>query len=75
MLNETYKIFKSGTDIRGIASEGVEGEHINLTDDIVSKIADGFVLWVQERSERARRICVFRSGATAVSPACASPIP
>ncbi len=44
MLNDTYKIFKSGTDIRGIASEGVEGEHINLTDEIVAAMADGFIL-------------------------------
>ena len=35
MLNDTYKIFKSGTDIRGIASEGVADEPVNLTDDIL----------------------------------------
>ena len=49
MLNEKYKIYKSGTDIRGIGSEGVEGEHINLTDEIVSQIAAGFALWVQDK--------------------------
>ena len=32
MLNEQFKIFKSGTDIRGVASEGVEGQSVNLTD-------------------------------------------
>ena len=49
MLNDTYKIFKSGTDIRGIASEGVEGEHINLTDEVVESIADGFILWAVDK--------------------------
>ena len=50
MLNDQYKILKSGTDIRGVASEGVEGQHINLSDDIVARIADGFVLWIQEKT-------------------------
>ena len=45
MLNETYKIYKSGTDIRGVASEGVEGEPVNLTDEVLERIADGFILW------------------------------
>ena len=49
MLNEKYKKYKSGTDIRGIGSEGVEGEHVNLTDDIVAEIAAGFVQWVQDK--------------------------
>ena len=49
MLNEKYKIFMSGTDIRGIASEGVADEPVNLTDEIVAQIADGFILWAQEK--------------------------
>lgn len=50
MLNEKYRIFKSGTDIRGIASEGVEGEYVNLTGEIVGEIADGFILWARDKS-------------------------
>lgn len=50
MLNDTYKIFKSGTDIRGIASEGVAGEPVNLTDDIVAAMADGFILWAEQKT-------------------------
>lgn len=49
MLNDTYKIFKSGTDIRGIASKGVADEPVNLTDEILSSIADGFILWAQQK--------------------------
>ena len=37
---------KSGTDIRGIASEGVEGERINLTDDVIRKITAAFIKWL-----------------------------
>ena len=39
MLDNFYKNFKSGTDIRGVASEGVEGQNVNLTDDVVKKMA------------------------------------
>ena len=49
MLNETYKIYKSGTDIRGVASEGVAGEPVNLTDDVVARMPAGFVLWAERK--------------------------
>ena len=48
MLNDFYKQFKSGTDIRGVAVEGVEGQPVNLTDEAVRNMADGFVLWLSE---------------------------
>ncbi len=50
MLNEFYKQFKSGTDIRGVAVEGVAGQPVNLTDDVVRKMADGFVLWLAQKT-------------------------
>lgn len=50
MLNNMYKKFKSGTDIRGVASTGVEGQEVNLTDEVVKKMAFGFVLWLSEKS-------------------------
>lgn len=49
MLDKFYKQFKSGTDIRGVASEGVEGQPVNLTDDVVARMADGFVLWISKK--------------------------
>ena len=49
MLNNNYKQFKSGTDIRGVAVEGVEGQPVNLTDEAVRRMADGFVLWLSEK--------------------------
>lgn len=53
MLDKFYKQFKSGTDIRGVASEGVEGQPVNLTDDVVAKMADGFVLWLSKKVSKA----------------------
>lgn len=49
MLNDFYKQFKSGTDIRGVASEGVEGEAVNLSDKVLVDMTDGFVLWLSKK--------------------------
>lgn len=53
MLNDFYKQFKSGTDIRGVASEGVQGQSVNLTDDVIANMADGFVLWLANKVGKA----------------------
>lgn len=53
MLNETWKALKSGTDIRGVALEGVEGQAVNLTDDVIEKIALAFSLWLSEKVGKA----------------------
>lgn len=52
MLNDFYKQFKSGTDIRGVASEGVEGQEINLTDKVLADMIDGFVLWLSAKLQK-----------------------
>ena len=53
MISEFWKSFKSGTDIRGIASEGVAGQSVNLTDEVVSAIAAGYALWLAKRTGKA----------------------
>ncbi len=62
MLNETYKIFKSGTDIRGVASEGVAGEPVNLTDEVVERMAAGFVLWAEKKCKKPAAELTFSVG-------------
>ncbi len=49
MENELLK-FKSGSDIRGTAAEGVEGQPIELTDERVDRMAKGFYLWLAKRN-------------------------
>lgn len=49
MLSEKWSSLKSGTDVRGVASEGVEGEHVNLTDEAVRGIVNGFIIWLSDR--------------------------
>lgn len=54
-----FKQFKSGTDIRGIAAEGVENEHINLTDDVIKAMTHGFLIWFCEKyNKKANEITV-----------------
>lgn len=48
MLNEKWKNFKSGTDIRGIAVDA-EGFKINLTDDVVTAMVNGYIIWLSEK--------------------------
>lgn len=49
MLNEKYRILKSGTDIRGVATQGVPGDEVNLTDDVIAEMTYGYVLWVEDK--------------------------
>ncbi len=41
-----FKKLKSGTDIRGVACEGVEGQHIELTDEVVFELGKAFATWL-----------------------------
>lgn len=43
----SYLSLKSGTDIRGVASEG-GGVPVNLTDEVIEHIAAGFLVWAEK---------------------------
>ena len=46
---EMYLPLKSGSDIRGVASEGVEGENIQLTDEAVFDLTIGFCRFLSDK--------------------------
>ncbi len=46
MLLEEYLQLKNGSDVRGVASEGVEGEPITLTEEAAKNIAKAFCVWL-----------------------------
>lgn len=50
MLRDEWKQLKSGTDIRGVAMEGVEGQPVQLTDEVVGRIAAAFAAWLSEKT-------------------------
>ena len=43
------KKLRNESDIRGVASEGIEGQHINLTDEAIYELACGFFAWLGKR--------------------------
>ena len=49
MLTEKWSHLKSGTDIRGVASEGVEGESVNLTAEVCEAIVNAFAVWLSDK--------------------------
>ncbi|KAM5556020.1 hypothetical protein ABKV19_023762 [Rosa sericea] len=42
---------QNGSDIRGVAVAGVEGEPINLTEPVAEAIAAGFAAWLAEKKK------------------------
>ena len=44
-----YKKLQNGSDIRGVALEGIEGQSVNLTEQVCRDIGRGFALWLIEK--------------------------
>ena len=57
MENDLLK-FKSGSDIRGTAAEGVEGQPIELTNERVDKMAKGFFKWLKKRNPEKKELVI-----------------
>jgi len=53
-----YKKLQNGSDIRGVALEGIEGQHINLTEQACKDIGRGFALWLLKKTGRTDGIRV-----------------
>ena len=51
MLSNEWKHLKSGTDIRGVAIPDVDGP-VDLTDDVVERIAAGFLRWLCTQNQK-----------------------
>ena len=47
MTLQDYLKLKNGTDVRGIAAEGVAGEEVNLTPEAAERIAEAFCAWLR----------------------------
>ncbi|MEM6451143.1 MAG: phosphomannomutase/phosphoglucomutase [Cyanobacteria bacterium P01_D01_bin.105] len=48
-LPTEWQRLQNGSDIRGVAIEGVVGEGVTLTPEIVYRIGQGFVSWLAEK--------------------------
>ncbi len=70
-----YSKLQNGSDIRGVALEGIEGQHVNLTETVCRDIGRGFALWLQKKTGKSDlRVAVGRdsrlSGQTLCSWIC-----
>ncbi len=45
-----YKKLQNGSDIRGVALEGIEGQHVNLTEQVCRDIGRGFAVWLSKKT-------------------------
>ena len=56
-----YMKLQNGSDIRGIALEGIKDQHINLTESACRDIGRGFALWLLKKTEKTNlRVAVGR---------------
>ncbi len=56
-----YSSLQNGSDIRGVALEGIAGQPVNLTEQACRDIGRGFALWLHERlGKAALRVAVGR---------------
>ena len=53
-----YSKLQNGSDIRGVALEGIEGQHINLTEQACRDIGRGFALWLMKKTGKSSGIRV-----------------
>ncbi len=73
-----YAKLQNGSDIRGVALEGIEGQHINLTESVCKDIGRGFALWLIKKTGKSNnlRVAVGRdsrlSGETLCNWLCAA---
>ncbi len=54
MTTETYLSLRNGTDVRGVACEGIAGESVTLTEEIVENIAKAFCVWLVTRTGKTQ---------------------
>jgi len=59
--NDFLKL-QNGSDVRGVALEGVDGEHVNLTDDVCRNIGAAFAIWLSAKTGRSTDTLVIGIG-------------
>ena len=70
-----YLALRNGTDVRGVACEGIEGEHVNLTEEAVENIAKAFCVWLISRTGKTQVTIAIGHDSRITSPAlCAAAV-
>lgn len=53
MVAIDWKKLQNGSDIRGVALEGVAGENVNLTPEIVTILGKAFTQWLSQQCDKS----------------------
>lgn len=62
MNEHDFLKLQNGSDIRGVALEGVDGEHVNLTTGVCRNIGAAFALWLSAKTGRSTDTLVIGIG-------------
>lgn len=57
-MNFNWKSIQNGSDIRGVALDGIAGENVNLTPEIVTILGKAFVCWLQNKGVKDVTIAI-----------------
>jgi len=49
---------QNGSDIRGVALEGVRDERVNLTGDVAMKLGQAFAAWLEKNGQGLKKVAV-----------------
>ena len=60
-MQDKWKKLQNGSDIRGVALEGIEGQNVNLTPGVAKVIAQAFAKWLSERQPSVVFLLTARS--------------
>lgn len=61
-VEKKYLKLQNGSDVRGVALEGIEGENVNLTPEIVEYIAAAFAEYLAEKCGKEKKDLVVSVG-------------
>lgn len=53
MKDFNWKKLQNGSDIRGVALEGIPDENVNLTPEIISILGKSFVTWLANKTQKS----------------------
>lgn len=62
LLEKKYLKLQNGSDVRGVALEGIEGEAVNLTPEIAKTIAAAFAEYLAEKCNKEMRALTISVG-------------
>ncbi len=58
MKIKAWKKLQNGSDIRGVALEGIPDEKVNLTAEVATKLGQAFAVWLEKNGKGLKKVAV-----------------